>query len=192
MNRISATIVAVVVACALTASAQPGSPLRLVRTIGLPDVQGRIGHMAVDVKGQRVFIAARGNNSVEIVDLKSGKPIHRIAGLSGPQGIAYVPKENRILVANGGDGTAKLFNGTSFSLMSSINLGDDADNVRYSPALKVAYVGYGQRWNQHDRSCKAESCRHGETLCASCSVRGGEVRLTHIRQYTGGKRDIGH
>jgi hypothetical protein len=144
MNRISVAVVAMCVACALSAFAQPGSPLRLVRTIALPDVQGRIDHMAADVKEQRVFVAARGNNSVEIVDLKSGKRSHRIAGLSAPQGIAYVPHGNRILVTNSGDGTVRLFSGASLSLIASIKVGDDADNVRYSPASNVAYVGYGQ------------------------------------------------
>ncbi len=144
MHRLSAALILVLVALALTASAQSGSPLRLMRKIALPEVQGRIDHMAVDVKTQRVFVAARDNNSVEIVDLKLGKLIHRIDGLAEPQGVAYVPQGNRVLVTHGSDGTVRLFNGTWYSLISSIKLGDDADNVYYSPGLQVAFVGYGQ------------------------------------------------
>ena len=47
-------------------------PLRLVNRIQLPQVRGRIDHMAVDLKGQRLFVAALGNNTLEVVDLKRG------------------------------------------------------------------------------------------------------------------------
>ena len=52
----------------------PGAePLGLVETIPLPGVEGRIDHMAIDTDGGRLFIAAVGNNSLEIVDLAAGK-----------------------------------------------------------------------------------------------------------------------
>jgi hypothetical protein len=45
------------------------APLRLEKTILLPDVQGRIDHLSLDVKNQRLFVAALGNNTVEVVDV---------------------------------------------------------------------------------------------------------------------------
>lgn len=60
---------------ALKVKGQAGepTPLRLVETIPLPNVEGRIDHMAVDLKGQRSFVAALGNNTVEVLDLHVGK-----------------------------------------------------------------------------------------------------------------------
>ena len=49
--------------------AQEGAPLRLVQTIPLPHVEGRIDHLAVDLRGQRLFVAALGNNTLEVLDL---------------------------------------------------------------------------------------------------------------------------
>lgn len=144
MVKLHTTITAAVVLIAIGASAQDTGPLRLVGTIPLPNVKGRIDHMAIDVKGQRLFVAALGNNTLEIIDLRTKKLIHTITGLSEPQGVAYVPDLNRILVANGGDGTCRLFDGDSFRPLSTVNLGDDADNVRYYPGLKPVYVGYGR------------------------------------------------
>ena len=66
--------------------AQEGMPLRLVQTIPLPHVEGRIDHMAVDLQGQRLFVAALGNNTLEVLDLKAGTPLHTITGLHEPQG----------------------------------------------------------------------------------------------------------
>jgi DNA-binding beta-propeller fold protein YncE len=145
MNRSRLAFVMAILLCATTAaSAQDAPPLRLIGTIPLRNVKGRIDHMAVDVKGQRLFVAALGNNTLEVIDLRAAKLIRSITGLSEPQGVAYVPDLNRILVANGGDGTCRLFDGDSFRPVSTINLGEDADNVRYYPGLKPIYVGYGR------------------------------------------------
>lgn len=115
----------------------------LLRTIPLPGVEGRIDHMAADTAGHRLFIAALGNNSVEVADLRQGKAIRSIRGMDEPQGVAYVPKGNRIVVACGGDGSVKVLDGTSYLPIKTLDLRSDADNVRYVPAENRIYVGYG-------------------------------------------------
>ena len=99
--------------------------------------------MAADVAGQRLFIAALGNNTVEVVDLKGGKVIQSLPGFAEPQGIVYVPEFDRIFIANGADGTCRILDGHSFKTISSVDIGDDADNVRYDQAAKKVYVGHG-------------------------------------------------
>jgi DNA-binding beta-propeller fold protein YncE len=125
------------------AGAQPTDPLRLAGTVPLPNVEGRIDHFSVDVKGGRLFMSALGNNTVEVIDLRTGTRSHTISGLNEPQGVLYVPQLNRIFVANGQGGACKVFDGTSLSLLHTIDFGDDADNLRYDPAAKLVYVGYG-------------------------------------------------
>jgi hypothetical protein len=58
-------------ACALHAAEIP--TLRLLQTIPLPEVKGRFDHFAIDTKGQRLFVAALGNDTVEVLDLAAGK-----------------------------------------------------------------------------------------------------------------------
>jgi DNA-binding beta-propeller fold protein YncE len=123
--------------------AQSNEPLRLEKTIPLPDVQGRIDHMSIDVKTERLFMAALGNNTVEVIDVAHGKRIHSIPGLHEPQGVLYLPDVNRLYVANGDDGTLRIFDGTSYQPSKWIKLGDDADNIRFDAATKHVYVGYG-------------------------------------------------
>ena len=74
-------------------------PLRLVNRIQLPQVRGRIDHMAVDLKGQRLFVAALGNNTLEVVDLKRGERVTSISGFDEPQGLVYMPESGRLFVA---------------------------------------------------------------------------------------------
>jgi DNA-binding beta-propeller fold protein YncE len=113
------------------------------RTIPLAGVQGRIDHLAADANGGRLFVAALGNNTVEIVDLKEGKVVHTITGLSEPQGVFYVREFNHLFVANGGDGALRVYDGTTFSEITAIKFDGDADNVRYDETAKQIYVGYG-------------------------------------------------
>jgi DNA-binding beta-propeller fold protein YncE len=121
----------------------PAAPLRLVQTIPLPDVEGRIDHLAVDVKRGQLFVAALGNNTVEVVDLNVGKRSATLTGLKEPQGIAVDPATGRIFVANGQGGDVRLFDGASLHLLETVPLGDDADNVRFDIASGRTYVGYG-------------------------------------------------
>jgi hypothetical protein len=122
---------------------ETNSLLTLDKTIPLPAVEGRIDHMAVDVAGQRLFMAALGNDTVEVLDLKNGKQIQSLTGFAEPQGIVYVPEFDRLFIANGADGTCRILDGHSFQTISTVELGDDADNVRYDETAKKVYVGYG-------------------------------------------------
>lgn len=82
----------ILVALTGIACAQATQPLRLEKTIDLPDVQGRIDHMSIDVKGERLFVSALGNNTLEVIDLKAGTRAKTISQLKEPQGVVYVPK----------------------------------------------------------------------------------------------------
>src|SRR5262245_47937416 len=125
------------------ASAQEENPLRLAQTIPLPAVEGRIDHLAVDVQSQRLFLAALGNNTLEVIDLKAGKVIHTVKGLREPQGVAFVPEANAVYVANGEDGACEAFAADSPAPLRSAKFSGDADNLRYDPGAKLLYVGYG-------------------------------------------------
>src|SRR6266478_7688781 len=129
--------------CLLASAQAESSTLRLIQTIPLDGVDGRIDHIAVDINGQRLFIAALGNNSLEVIDLRAGKRVHSISELREPQGVAYVAEANQIYVACGGDGAVKVYNAGSFNLVTALRDLDDADNVRYDEAAKRVYVGYG-------------------------------------------------
>src|SRR5947199_10543766 len=92
--------------------AQSTDPLKLEKEIELPDVQGRIDHMSLDVKGQRLFVSALGNNMIEVIDLKAGKRANTISGLKEPQGVLFVANNGSLFVASSKDGTVKMLVGT--------------------------------------------------------------------------------
>jgi DNA-binding beta-propeller fold protein YncE len=137
--------VAVVLCCTgiATVAAQGAVPLKLKQTIALPGVEGRIDHMEIDAAGDRLFVCALGNNTVEVLDLRNGQRSHSITGLGAPQGIAYIPELDRLFIANDKGGICKIYDAKSFQMVGELDLKDDADNVRYDQATKKIYVGFG-------------------------------------------------
>ena len=130
--------------CAAQSSTAESKTLNLVASIALPNVNGRIDHLAFDPKTERIFVAALGNNTVEVIDLKIGKPVHSIKGFAEPQGVAFVGTNNTLFIANGQTGACDVLNAGSYQKITSIPLPGDADNVRYDSIHKKIYVGYGE------------------------------------------------
>lgn len=120
----------------------PHSPLRLVRTVALPNVRGRIDHLALDESTNQLFVAEIGNGTVDALDLASGRVSGRIAGLREPQGVAWLPAQEELAVACG-DGLVRFFRRGDWREVARVSLGDDADNVRIDPRNGHLVVGYG-------------------------------------------------
>lgn len=128
---------------AASAAVAEEAPLRLLQSIPLPAVSGRIDHLALDAAGHRLFVAALGNNTVEVIDLRRGERVHSVPGMHEPQGILYLPESDRLLVANGADGQCTLLDAKTFNVITQVNFKDDADNLRRDAAAGRIYVGYG-------------------------------------------------
>src|SRR5467141_2775397 len=136
-------LIGLIFALPALADAQSAAPLRLVRTIHLPNVKGRLDHMDVDVKGKRLFVAGVENGSVEVVDLGAGKWVRSIPGFQKPQGSAYVESLNKLFVASGDDGMLRVFCGDTLELLDSTKLDLGPNRVVYDPHTELLYVGYG-------------------------------------------------
>jgi DNA-binding beta-propeller fold protein YncE len=132
-----------VLASVVSASGKDFGPLRLEKEIPLPGVEGRIDHFSADDAGQRLFIAALGNGSVEVVDIRKGERIAEIKGLKEPQGVYYDLKTERLYVATGGDGKLRIYDGKTLTLQQTLDFGGDADNVRFDRQTGDIWVGYG-------------------------------------------------
>jgi hypothetical protein len=99
-------------------------------------------HLTVDVKGQRVFVSALGNHTVEVLDVKASQRTRTLPNLDEPPGLLYDASTNRLFVATG-DGNTRIYEGATFQLLHTVKFSDDADNIRYDPRGSNAVVGYG-------------------------------------------------
>jgi DNA-binding beta-propeller fold protein YncE len=132
-----------VLLCALPAIAQTGTPFLLQRSIPLPGVAGKFDHFAIDIPGRRLFVAATGNHSVEVIDLATAKILQSIGGLGKPHGLAWVEATGSLYVADGSLGELLVYKGTPLAIAGKIKLSDDADDMVYDDADHLLFVGHG-------------------------------------------------
>lgn len=121
----------------------PEAPLSQIASIELPDVEGRLDHLAIDVARERLYVAALGNDSVEVVDLAAGAWLRRLLGPREPQGILYIAEGDRLVVASGGEGTCAVYDGATLESVATVRVGPDADNVRYDARRRQVLVAHG-------------------------------------------------
>jgi DNA-binding beta-propeller fold protein YncE len=123
--------------------AQAPAALMLKHTIALVGVSGKFDHFAIDEPGHRLFAAATGNQSVEVIDLTTERIVESLKGLGKPHGLAWVAETGRLFVADGGKGELDVFAGFPLKRVGSIPLSEDADDMVYDGATKLLYVGHG-------------------------------------------------
>jgi DNA-binding beta-propeller fold protein YncE len=141
--RLAAGALAIALGIGEAPAASAEDVLELEAKIPLDDVRGRIDHMAIDPARQRLFVAALGNDSLAVVDLKGRRLERSIDRLREPQGVGYDAPTDTLYVANAGDGSVRVLKGADLSPLGSIDLGSDADNVRVDSKAGRIFIGYG-------------------------------------------------
>src|SRR6516225_3846543 len=119
------------------------SALPVTQRIALPNVDGRMDHMGIDIVGQRLFATAYDNHTLSVIDLKTGRQISLIHNLDKPHGAYDDAATNHLFVSLSGDGSVKMLDGKTFQLLQTIKYSADSDNLRYDAKNKHVIVGYG-------------------------------------------------
>jgi DNA-binding beta-propeller fold protein YncE len=144
LSGLASAVMVAIVAALGSAPAQCDDVVLLIEAkIPLGDVRGRIDHMAADINRHRLFVAELGNNTVGIVDVAQAKVLQVLRGLKEPQGVGYLPSTDTLYVANGSDGSLRLFQGPNYTANGRIDFGNDADNIRVDQSTQRVVVGYG-------------------------------------------------
>jgi DNA-binding beta-propeller fold protein YncE len=119
--------------------------LELVQTIPLKGKPGNLDHLALDSKRDRLLIANKANDTLDVVDLKAGTLLKQVANQTGVQGIAYAADLDRVYAGLASNGLCNVLDGESYRAVKTIKFADDADNVRYDPRTKQIYVAHAEK-----------------------------------------------
>src|SRR5438874_11912828 len=82
------------VAAQKSALAQAARPLVLTEAISLEGVKGRFDHFGST--GNRLFVSALGNNTVEVIDISARTVVHTMTGIPNPQDVVFSPETNKL------------------------------------------------------------------------------------------------
>src|SRR6266404_694001 len=144
MEKRSLVLVATLMVFGIQARCQMAAPIRLIQTFDLPaEVKGNFDHVGIDLKGGRLFATPEGYHAVVVFDLKTGKLAHKIDGIGKPHAVLYREDLNRIYITDGDAGDLKIFDGKTYSLLSSVKLLEDADSIGYDASTKYLYIDNG-------------------------------------------------
>ncbi len=130
---------------AVSAHGQTEPPLRRIHATLLPGYVGDFEHFAIDLKGNRQFLAAEDHKTVEVLDPRTGERIHTISGFGQPHALLYLSDSDRLIVTDGNDdlGAVELVSGTDYKILDKIKLPNDVDGAVYNPVNKYYYVESG-------------------------------------------------
>ncbi|MFO0981266.1 MAG: hypothetical protein U1E76_05840 [Planctomycetota bacterium] len=106
-------------------------------------VEGRIDHLVLEPRTNELFVAALGHGSLEVLDVARKQVVRSIKQLLEPQGVALLPDLAQLAVASGGDGSCRFYDLEHTRAAGMVDVGGDADNVRFDAKHKRLYVGYG-------------------------------------------------
>src|SRR5258708_4789200 len=124
--------------------AAPAAELELIQTIPLKGKPGGLDHLALDGKRDRLLVANKANNTLDVVDLKAGKLLKQVPNQTGVQGVAYAADLDRVYVGLGTNGLCNILDGDSYKAVKTIKFADDCDNVRYHAKTQMAYVAHAE------------------------------------------------
>jgi DNA-binding beta-propeller fold protein YncE len=103
-------------------------------------VEGRFDHFTADLKRGRLYLAALGNDTLEVLDLRTGKRLKSLTGEQEPQGVAYAPDLDRVVVGNG--------EGRGPTSSTAIPTSEGARTGYYVPELSRLYLAVPHRGSQ--------------------------------------------
>jgi DNA-binding beta-propeller fold protein YncE len=129
----------------LAVAPAPAAELELVQTIPLKGKAGNLDHLALDAKRDRLLVANKTNNTLDVIDLKTGSLFKQVPNQTGVQGLAYAADVDRVFVGLGTNGLCNVFDAESYKAVKTIKFADDCDNVRYDPKTQLVYVAHAEQ-----------------------------------------------
>jgi DNA-binding beta-propeller fold protein YncE len=138
--------IASVVLCAVLAAAGAAlaaEPLKAAGRTELPEYSGDFDHFAVDLAGNRLFLAGEDGGTLEVFDLRSGERLKTLKGFEAPHAIHFIPATNRLIVTDSGDGLSKIVDGKTYAVVGTVKLTPGADVMSYDASRKRLWVVTG-------------------------------------------------
>jgi DNA-binding beta-propeller fold protein YncE len=138
---IATLILFLVILLSTLAVGQDSTALSLKTHIALPGVDGRMDHFGVDLKGQRLFVSALGNHTVEVLDVQGGRRLQTLSNLEEPQGPlpigegrdqAEFDPETHLVFSSNGEGTVTVIQQESpdkYSVLETVKTAPGARTV---------------------------------------------------------------
>lgn len=185
MRKTCTLLLAAFVPLLLQSYSPAAAPLALNQAFQMPsDVKGNFDHLAIDMKGHRLFTTPEDYKSVIVFNYQTGKIIHTIQGIGTPHAVLYREDLDRIYVTDGDPGAVKIFDGQTYNLLKSIKLLAHTDSIAYDPANKYLYIITGGKQAKQEVSKIAVINTTSEKLVDEIDIEGDALEAMTIEKIT--------
>ena len=128
-------------ALAATVALAAGPEYKLLDKIKLGGTNGW-DYMAVDSSAERLYVSH--TNQVEVIDLKTNKPMGKIADTPGVHGIALAQDLGKGFISNGRDNSVTIFDLKTLAATGKVKTGENPDAILYDSASKKVFAFNGR------------------------------------------------
>lgn len=148
-------LVLIAIVALLTVAATAEDPLRLSRSTDLPDVSGDMDHLAIDVAGNRLFVAAEDNGTLRVIDLQTGTVKRTVKGFKTPHSILFVPESHELYITDG-SAAVQVLDSDSFVVKRRVKTTPGADSIGVDSKAQLLYAVSGGKDVSMKRSALSE------------------------------------
>ena len=162
------------------------APLTQIGSTPLPEVTGGdFDHFAVDLRHNRLYVAAEVYASIEVFDLKTGKHLLSARGVvKSPRKIVFLEDKNQLLVADAGNASCEFLDGTNLQLIKSVALDPGPDAGVYAPQSRIFYISNGGRAAKTDSSYLSMISVDKQEVIGRIPVEAATLKTLVIDQKT--------
>ncbi|CAN5492739.1 hypothetical protein BH10BDE1_BH10BDE1_23320 [soil metagenome] len=118
-----------------------GDPVPLVASppIELSGPPGRFDFLTADAQAHRILSAHTGTGTLEVVDLKSGKPMKAIS-VGDAQGVAVDVRGHRYFLGNDKKQSVVTVDSNSFKIISEVKVDGPVDAITFDPKNELVFA----------------------------------------------------
>jgi YVTN family beta-propeller protein len=107
--------------------------------------QARWDYLTVDQESHTLYLTH--GDSVEAIDVKTGKIVGTVTGLKGVHGVALDPDGQEGYISDGGDNSVVVFDRHNFAVKQKISAGSNPDGIAFDPATGTVWAFNGRSNN---------------------------------------------
>ena len=108
-----------------------------------PGYSGDFDHFGVDLKRNRLLLAAEDHGTVELFNLKTGQHERTLHVVQTPHAFVYLPGHNRLIITDSGKGMSKILDATTLKVVGHVPLAPGADSAEYDASTGHLYIVTG-------------------------------------------------
>ena len=133
--------------CTLLAVARPAAAQQPYRILDHWKIGGEGGwdYLVVDSPAHRLYVTH--GPRVEVLDIRTGKPIGAITGLHGTHDVVFDPDGKTGYISDGGGNAIVVFDRSTLAKLATIPAGTNPDGMTYEPATKTLWAFNGRSHN---------------------------------------------